>query len=115
MPRREIFSHRNVSAMDKNLVITIILALLAGSSSFATLLLPSSIDGPDETISLKEIKEAERTFARRRLIFAMVTLLMIGAVVASAKKSGAIVTGGFVGGASIMFALYATVLHDNGW
>jgi hypothetical protein len=93
--------------MNTHNIITIILALLVGSSIFSTLMLPV---GTGDTP--QEIEESMVFFGRRRQIFALITTLMIGALASSFYNQDAWMTGGFAGTAALTLVLYATVLQS---
>ena len=106
--------------MNLSLIITVILAILYGSSLFVVFSIPSGIDEQDflaSGLSSKEIAiEVERarvTFRRRRYFYSLVALLGLGALISSMTEGNMLLTGGFAGAVVSIVTLYATVLYER--
>ena len=112
-PRRRFFLSDSI--MDKNGVLTTVLVLLMLSSAFVTYSIPTTVtydtnwDSREERAAARA--EFETTFARRRIYFAVTTLLMMGAAIASWQGNGTWTAS--LGGASVASVLvYALGLHQ---
>lgn len=94
--------------MNSSLIITVILALLAASSAWATITVPTSIDVPN--LSRAEHRTIYDMFMKRRLYFALVTVVSIASATLFKSNPRASLT--LAGGASALTVLYALVLHQ---